>query len=121
MIWNLLGYAERSEWHAVGSIAELQGSQPQLHRIEQREFYLVWVGATPVALSTVDPHTGMCRIRWFEQEHFFADPCGGTVYLANGSYRNGPSPRSMDLFAVRMVDGWVEVNIHHVTLGQNHV
>jgi hypothetical protein len=121
LLFDLLGLAERSEWHSVGLITELHNSQPQLYQIEQREFYLVWVDATPVALSIIDPHKGVCRIRWFEQERFFADPCGGTVYLSDGSYRNGPSPRSMDQFAVRMVDGRIEVNIKRATLGRSHV
>jgi hypothetical protein len=121
LLWDLLGVAEQSEWQAVGLIANLQSPQPQLLQVEQREFYLIWVDATPIALSTTDPHKGVCRIRWFEQERFFADPCGGTVYLPDGSYRNGPSPRSMDQFAVRLVDGQVEININRVTLGRKHV
>jgi hypothetical protein len=121
LIVNLLGLAEQSEWQAVGLIAELHSPQPRLHRIVDREFYLVWVDATPIALSTTDPHKGICRIRWFERERFFADPCGGTVYLPDGSYRNGPSPRNMDQFALRTIDGRVEVNVHRVTLGRNHV
>jgi nitrite reductase/ring-hydroxylating ferredoxin subunit len=121
LLFDLLGVAERSEWQVVGLIAELQSPEPQLHEIEQREFYLVWADGTPVALSTTDPHRGVCRIRWFERERFFADPCGGTVYLPDGSYRNGPSPRNMDRFAARLADGRVEVNLNRRILGRNHV
>jgi Rieske Fe-S protein len=91
-----------------------------LRTIEHHEFYLVWVDSTPIALSTTDPHMGVCQIRWLEQERFFADPCGGSVYLLDGSYRRGPSPRSMDTFALRVVDGRLEVNLQRVTYGQRH-
>jgi hypothetical protein len=112
--------AERLEWRSLGSVAELQRADPLLLAVDNHEFYLVWMDMTPSALSTRDPHRGVCMIRWFEQERFFVDPCGGTVYLPDGSYRRGPSPRSMDQFAVRVVDRRVEVNVQRVTLGRKH-
>jgi len=120
IIGGLLLVAERAEWHSLGPFTELQHREPQLLNIENHEFYLVWIDAAPIALSTRDPHKGVCVIRWFEQERFFADPCGGTVYMPDGSYRRGPSLRSMDQFAVRQVDGRVEVNVKRLTLGRNH-
>jgi hypothetical protein len=112
--------AERLEWRSIGSVAELQRAEPVLLAVDSHEFYLIWVDARPIALSTRDPHRGVCRIRWFEQERFFADACGGTVYLPDGSYRRGPSPRSMDQFAMRVIDGQLEVNVKRVTRGRNH-
>jgi hypothetical protein len=120
LIFDLLGVAERSEWHSLGLAGEIRSPHPQPYRVDDREFYLVWVDSAPIALSTTDPHKGVCHIRWFEQERFFADPCGGTVYLSDGSYHHGPSPRSMDQFAVRMAGGRVEVNVYRVTPGRNH-
>src|SRR5215212_8176997 len=73
----LIGFllaAERLEWRSIGSAAELQRAEPTLLAIDDREFYLVWGDASPIALSTRDPHRGECKIRWFDQERFFADP-----------------------------------------------
>jgi hypothetical protein len=120
LLIELLLAAERLEWHSIGSIAELQRVEPVLLAVEGQEFYLIWMDATPIALSTRDPHRGVCKIRWFGQERLFADACGGTVYLPDGSYHRGPSPRSMDQFAIRVIDERVEVNVTRVTRGRNH-
>ena len=120
LLIGFLSAAERWEWRSIGSVAELQHAEPILLTIDNHEFYLIWLDATPSALSTRDPHRGVCTIRWFERERFFADPCGGSVYLPDGSYRRGPSPRDMDQFAVRVVDQYVEVNLLRVTFGQTH-
>ena len=88
----LIGFllaAERLEWRLLGYVAGLRHDEPVLLTIDNHEFYLIWVDKAPIALSTRDPHRGECKIRWFKQEHYFADPCGGTIYLLDGSYRNG--------------------------------
>jgi hypothetical protein len=120
LLASFLLAAEHLEWRAIGPVAELQRAEPLLLTVEGQEFYLIGAGTTPIALSTRDPHRGECKIRWFEQERYFADPCGGSMYLPDGSYRRGPSPRSMDRFAVRVVDRRVEVNVRRVTLGRKH-
>jgi hypothetical protein len=120
LVSQFLLAAERLEWRLLGSVDELQRGEPVLLAIDNHEFYLIWVDMTPIALSTRDPHRGICKIRWFEQERYFADPCGGTVYRLDGTYRNGPSPRSMDQFALRVIEGRVEVNVNQVTLGRDH-
>ncbi|MDQ2996435.1 MAG: hypothetical protein M3R61_05185 [Chloroflexota bacterium] len=120
LLIGFLSAAERLAWRSIGSVAELQHAEPILLAIDNHEFYLIWLDATPSALSTRDPHRGVCTIRWFERERFFADPCGGSVYLLDGSYRRGPSPRAMDQFAVRVVDQHVVVNVLRVTIGRKH-
>jgi nitrite reductase/ring-hydroxylating ferredoxin subunit len=120
LLIGFLSAAERLEWRSIGSVAELQRAEPILLAIDNHEFYLIWLDVTPSALSTRDPHRGVCKIRWIERERLFADPCGGSMYLPDGSYRRGPSPRNMDQFEVRVVDGQVEINVHRVTLGRKH-
>ena len=63
LLIELLLAAERMEWHSIGSVAELQRAEPVLFAVNSQEFYLTWVDATPIALSTRDPHKGVCSIR----------------------------------------------------------
>lgn len=107
------------EWHALGTVRELRGV-PQLRFVAGKEIYLVWDGDTPLTLSTRDPHSGVCQIRWWTDWGLFADPCGGSAYQPNGDYWRGPSPRSMDRFGVRVVDGVVEVNVDQFAPGASH-
>lgn len=113
------GMLARPEWRPIGTAAELRQAVPQLYTLENSEFYLAWVGSTPIALSTRDPHKG-CRIRWYPEWRLFADPCGGSAYDPDGRYRSGPSPRSMDELPTRVVGGRVEVDITRITPGRQH-
>jgi cytochrome b6-f complex iron-sulfur subunit len=61
-------------------------------------------------------HLG-CRVPFCEQSQWFECPCHGSKYNRAGEYRDGPAPRSMDRFAVRVVNGQVQVDTSQVVLG----
>ena len=75
-----------------------------------------------LALSWRDSHKG-CSIEWradlvFEtpigvsRTGWFRDPCSGSVYTRGGVQVWGPSPRSMDVYALRVgIAGDVVVNL----------
>jgi cytochrome b6-f complex iron-sulfur subunit len=52
------------------------------------------------ALYRVCTHLG-CLYEWKEQTHRFECPCHGSKFQHNGTYIEGPAPRSLDQFAMR--------------------
>jgi cytochrome b6-f complex iron-sulfur subunit len=66
----------------------------------------IWLSNTPeglVALYKVCPHLG-CLFGWSDQEFKFICPCHGSQFEHDGDYILGPSPRSLDRFAITIVD-----------------
>lgn len=61
-------------------------------------------------------HLG-CSVPWCQPSQWFECPCHGSKYSVNGEYRDGPAPRSLDQFAVEVVDGQVIVDTATVILG----
>ncbi|MEK6221592.1 MAG: Rieske 2Fe-2S domain-containing protein [Chloroflexota bacterium] len=67
----------------------------------------VWLSHTEkgvLALYKICPHLG-CLYGWNDQEFKFICPCHGSQYEQNGDYIKGPAPRSLDRFALQIVDG----------------
>ena len=65
-----------------------------------------------IALYARDPHLG-CKIRWVETDQRFMNPCHGEQYSRTGEWLTGPSPRSLDRFAVTVTPAgeiWVDVS-----------
>ena len=54
-------------------------------------------------------HLG-CRVPFCEQSQWFECPCHGSKYNRAGEYRDGPAPRGMDRFPVRVENGTVVVD-----------
>ena len=66
----------------------------------------IWLSHTAdglVAFYKVCPHLG-CLYGWNDQEYKFICPCHGSEYEQNGAYIYGPTPRSLDRFAISIVD-----------------
>jgi cytochrome b6-f complex iron-sulfur subunit len=61
-------------------------------------------------------HLG-CRVPFCQASQWFECPCHGSKYNRAGEYRDGPAPRSMDRFAVSVVNGTVQVDTSQVVLG----
>ncbi|MEK6255940.1 MAG: Rieske 2Fe-2S domain-containing protein [Chloroflexota bacterium] len=71
----------------------------------------IWLSNTPaglVALYKVCPHLG-CLYGWNDQEFKFICPCHGSQYEHDGDYILGPTPRSLDRFAITIVNEQGEV------------
>ena len=65
-----------------------------------------WLSNTPeglLALYKVCPHLG-CLYAWNDQEFKFICPCHGSQYQHDGTYIQGPAPRSLDRFVIRIED-----------------
>ena len=65
----------------------------------------LWLSNTDqglMALYKVCTHLG-CLYNWNNQEGKFICPCHGSQFQANGTYIQGPAPRSLDRFVVQVV------------------
>jgi cytochrome b6-f complex iron-sulfur subunit len=61
-------------------------------------------------------HLG-CRVPFCQQSQWFECPCHGSKYNAAGEYRDGPAPRGLDRFAVRVQGGVVSVDTSVIVTG----
>lgn len=64
-----------------------------------------WVSNTSdglVALSMVCTHLG-CLFKWVDANNRFECPCHGSKFTADGTFIEGPAPRSLDRFALEIV------------------
>jgi cytochrome b6-f complex iron-sulfur subunit len=89
--------------YTIGPVANLpdQGSAPVNYPKVK-----LWLSNTPegvMALYKVCTHLG-CLYNWNSQENKFICPCHGSQFQANGTYIQGPAPRSLDRFVVQVVD-----------------
>jgi len=87
----------------IGKVSELpeKGSAPVNYPKVK-----LWLSNTDqgvMALYKVCTHLG-CLYNWNSQEGKFICPCHGSQFQANGTYIQGPAPRSLDRFVVQAVD-----------------
>ena len=62
------------------------------------------------ALSTVCTHLG-CTPNWLEAEQKFKCPCHGSGFYKDGINFEGPAPRPLERYAIRLADdGQIEVD-----------
>jgi cytochrome b6-f complex iron-sulfur subunit len=78
--------------------------------------YVVNVGGRPHALFQKCPHLG-CRVPFCESSGRFECPCHASIFNRLGEYISGPSPRGMDAFPVRVVEGDIVVDTGTVIEG----
>lgn len=64
-------------------------------------FYVTSVQGSLQALYQKCPHLG-CRVPFCDSSQRFECPCHGSVFNVKGEYLEGPSPRGMDRFEVRL-------------------
>jgi cytochrome b6-f complex iron-sulfur subunit len=65
-------------------------------------FWLVNTGAGILAIYKVCTHLG-CLYKWVPLNNRFECPCHGSKYQKDGTYIEGPAPRSLDRFVVEAV------------------
>lgn len=117
-------------WKRVAQLERLPDGRPERVRIlgETRDAFTVTRGQTlgsvwlersgerVRALSAECPHLG-CAIDLAGDTKSYGCPCHTSRFGLDGKAESGPSPRGMDELAVRIVDGWVEVEFHRYRQG----
>jgi cytochrome b6-f complex iron-sulfur subunit len=87
----------------IGTVADLPdtGSAPLNYPKVK-----LWISNTNngiMALYKVCTHLG-CLYNWSDQDGKFECPCHGSQYQRDGTYIQGPAPRSLDRFPVQAID-----------------
>lgn len=84
-----------------------------IHTGAMDNYAVIWVThATPIewrAFSAASTHLG-CFVNWNVERKLFVDPCSGGKWLADGTYREGPPPRDLDWYPVRVQGGDVLID-----------
>ncbi len=89
-------------------------------KVAEGKFYLVRLPEGFVALYWKCPHLG-CTVPWSPPENpgKFHCPCHSSVFAMTGQKLAGPTPRSMDIMKVEIVDGKVIVDTGKITERMN--
>ncbi len=107
---------EEQEWIRLGPTSRVEIGTPTLFKariqrqtgwIVNEEEVSVYVltenGSDFIAMSNICTHLG-CRVRWIsDQEQFFC-PCHNGVFDKTGGVVDGPVPRPLDQYAVKVED-----------------
>lgn len=86
-----------------GAVADLPEQQAEPLNFPKLKMWLTHTAQGVVALYKVCPHLG-CLYGWSDQDFKFICPCHGSQYEYDGDYIQGPAPRSLDRFAIQIVD-----------------
>ena len=89
--------------YTVGPVSDLPSAGSPPVNIPKVKMWLSNTEQGLMALYKVCTHLG-CLYNWNSQEGKFICPCHGSQYQANGTYIQGPAPRSLDRFVVQAVD-----------------
>jgi cytochrome b6-f complex iron-sulfur subunit len=79
-------------------------------------FYVTASSGALVAVYQKCPHLG-CRVPFCESSGRFECPCHGSKYNIRGEYIEGPAPRGMDRFPIKIDGGQVFVDTVAVVEG----
>ena len=90
-----------AEGFAPGSVTAFQAGRFYLVRLDDGGF---------LALSRQCTHLG-CSVPWDEAAGRFACPCHASVFDLRGVVLQPPAPRPLDLFALRIENGIVKVDV----------
>jgi cytochrome b6-f complex iron-sulfur subunit len=82
-------------------------------------FYVASQDGALVALYQKCPHLG-CRVPFCESSGRFECPCHGSIYNIRGEYIQGPAPRGMDRFPLKIDGDRVLVDTASVVEGPPH-
>ena len=83
---------------------------------EDGRFFVSSSSGQLVALYQKCPHLG-CKVPFNDQTHRFECPCHGSVYNVRGEYIEGPAPRGMDRFLLKVEGDQVLVDTGNVVEG----
>jgi hypothetical protein len=115
LVWVVLRFAlPQPRFILVGTLSDFPPDTQPYQRNADRRFFVVNTGGELLALSNKPPHDRFryCSIHWSSAEGRFLEPCGGSQFGLDGSYRSGPSPRAMDRHLLR-IEGeqvWVDTS-----------
>lgn len=87
----------------IGTVEELPPVDTPPVSNASLKLWLTRPEAGILAIYKVCTHLG-CLYGWSDQENRFMCPCHGSQFDYDGTYLQGPAPRSLDRFVVQAVD-----------------
>jgi hypothetical protein len=112
-VWVILSFAlPGANNYSPGTLTDFPPAPtPHALRTDTARLYLVNTGEQVLALHVYHPNPPYCFINWNEEESVFVDPCLGTQFYLDGSYKAGP-PANMSLLALEVDEEriWVDLN-----------
>jgi len=87
----------------VGKVSDLQAAEAAPVNFPKVKFWLSNTDEGVTALYKVCTHLG-CLYNWSDQESKFICPCHGSQFTPDGTYVQGPAPRSLDRFLIQVID-----------------
>lgn len=92
--------AGKVEDFPLKSVTPVPNGRFYLSRLEDGGFLAIYQRCT---------HLG-CTVPWNITQAQFACPCHNSQFSRTGDLLNPPAPRALDLFPIRIEDGWVKVD-----------
>jgi Rieske Fe-S protein len=112
---------EEGGWLTLGPVSKVELGSPTLFKttierqtgwISNQEEITAYIltenGRDFVAFSNICSHLG-CRVRWIEDQEQFFCPCHNGVFAKDGAVLEGPPPRPLDQFEVRVANDQIEI------------
>ena len=84
--------------------------------VPQGRLFVAHTGTVIYALSQKCPHLG-CRVPFCDSSGWFECPCHGSKYDLGGEWIEGPAPRGMDRFDLKLVGGTLVADTSKVITG----
>jgi len=114
IIGPALNRVETQNWIRLGSTSKVELNTPTLFKtkIERRTgwivneeeisiYILTRDGREYLAMSSICTHLG-CRVRWIADQDLFFCPCHNASFDQDGKVIEGPPPRPLDRFEVKV-------------------
>ena len=103
LVWFALPRFKEGTFGGVFSFApdKVPAADSAPVNVAEGRFWVSQPNAGLVVLYGVCTHLG-CLPKWSETNHRFECPCHGSKYQLDGTYIEGPAPRSLDRFATTL-------------------
>lgn len=111
------------DWVQLGSVSKVEIGIPTLFKttierqtgwiINQQDisvYVLTDDGREYVAMSNICTHLG-CRVRWIDDQQQFFCPCHNATFDADGEVVEGPPPRPLDRYEVKVEDDQLYIKV----------
>lgn len=115
--------AGEAEWVALGSAGKVEVGVPTLFKAtvvktsgwvsseaEVSVYVVTQDGRQYRGFSNICTHLG-CRVRWVTDQAGFYCPCHNAVFGPDGQVLDGPPPRPLDEFPVKVEEGQIYVSL----------
>ncbi len=112
-----------AEWIPLGAAAKVAIGLPSLFKarivktsgwVSSEQEVAVYVvtddGREFRGFSNICTHLG-CRVRWVTEQNGFFCPCHNAIFGPDGEVVDGPPPRALDEFPIKVEDGQIFVSL----------